>query len=202
MELLFKREQKSSLMGRVTFKLWGTVEFDEEETALVKRYDFNRAILIIAKQPKLFRKACFAGLISFIILGSIFLLIDFLSRWFIGWFVFSYVASFAEKFGMYGIYTLSPNFMWFALATLISIGRGYHYFHKHRGTILVRDLIHGRYFACDSVIDLARKEAWLETICAYFRQVMESAKHWDGTAHIPIEALPKDEARQVIIRGL
>mgnify|MGYP003626768741 CR=1 FL=1 len=79
---------------------------------------------------------------------------------------------------------------------------GYGYFHEKRETIYVKDLIHGRHFTCDSVIDLARKEAWLETITAFLRQVMESAKHWDGTERYPIEALPKDEARQVIIRGL
>jgi len=31
---------------------------------------------------------------------------------------------------------------------------------------------------------------------------MESAKHWDGTETFDIEALPKDEAKLVMIKGL
>lgn len=79
---------------------------------------------------------------------------------------------------------------------------GYFYFDRKRETIYVKDLIHGRYFSCPSVIELARKEAWLETVVAFLRQVMESAKHWDGTESLDVEALPKDEAKLVMIKGL
>ena len=79
---------------------------------------------------------------------------------------------------------------------------GYFYFDKNRETIFVSDLLHGRNFSCRSVIELARKEAWLETISAFLRQVMESAKHWDGTEAIPIAVLDKDVAKQIIIKGL
>lgn len=81
-------------------------------------------------------------------------------------------------------------------------GAGYFYFHQKRETIFVRDLIHGRYFSCPSVIELARKEAWLNLITSFLRQVMESAKHWHGTESLDVEALPKDEAKLVIIKGL
>ncbi len=79
---------------------------------------------------------------------------------------------------------------------------GYFYYDRNRETIFVKDLLHGRYFDCASVIELARKEAWLETITGFLRQVMESAKHWDGTETQPIEVLPKGEAKQLIIKGL
>lgn len=88
------------------------------------------------------------------------------------------------------------------LGLISGAGSGYWFFHENRETILVRDLMHGRNFSCPSVVELARKEAWLETITGYLRQVMESAKHWDGTETHKIEPLPKDEARQVILRGL
>jgi hypothetical protein len=81
-------------------------------------------------------------------------------------------------------------------------GAAFLYYDKHRETIFVKDLLHGRYFTCGSVIELARKEAWLESVTAFLRQVMESAKHWDGTEAIAIEALPKDLAKQVILKGL
>ena len=79
---------------------------------------------------------------------------------------------------------------------------GYFYYDKNRETILVKDLLHGRYFTCSSVIELARKEAWLETITGFLRQVMEGAKHWDGTEKRYIQVLPKNEAKQLMIRGL
>ena len=82
------------------------------------------------------------------------------------------------------------------------IGAGWWYANEKRETIYVRDLMHGRNFKCDSVVDLARKEAWLATVVSFLRQVMETAKHWDGTESQKIEPLTKDEARQVILRGL
>ncbi|HWT30356.1 MAG TPA: hypothetical protein VN240_04935 [Propylenella sp.] len=90
----------------------------------------------------------------------------------------------------------------FLLASAAGIGTGFWWFNEKRETVYVRDLLHGRHFSCDSVIELARKEAWLTTIVGFLRQVMESAKHWDGTESHKIVPLPKDEARQVILRGL
>jgi hypothetical protein len=88
------------------------------------------------------------------------------------------------------------------IALAAGIGAGYWWYHQKRETIYVKDLLHGRHFNCDSVVELARKEAWLETVVSFLRQVMESAKHWDGTERHTVEPLPKDEARQVIIKGL
>ena len=88
------------------------------------------------------------------------------------------------------------------IALSAGIGAGYWWYHQKRETIYVKDLLHGRHFKCDSVIELARKEAWLGTIVSFLRQVMESAKHWDGTERHAVEPLPKEEARQVIIKGL
>lgn len=90
----------------------------------------------------------------------------------------------------------------FLLGAIGSFGFGWWYLNEKRETIFVKDVMHGRYFSCKSVIALARKEAWLELVIAYFRQVMETAKHWDGTEHRTIEPLPKDEAREIILRGL
>lgn len=92
--------------------------------------------------------------------------------------------------------------MGFVLAVLGGGGAGYVYFHQKRETIFVKDLIHGRYFTCDSIIELARKEAWLGVVTSFLRQVMESAKNWDGTELLDIDALPKDEAKLVMIKGL
>lgn len=171
MDLLFKREQTPGKLAKVQFKLWGKIELDEEEQALVNRYRFHDAILIAAIQPNLLRKTIF------VVVG-----------------VFAIVfALLAGSMGFGGAFLLS---------TVAGIGAGYWYLNEKRETIFVKDLLHGRYFSCDSVVELARKEAWLETVVAFLRQVMESAKHWDGTERHTIEPLPKDEARQVILKGL
>ncbi|MCJ9430736.1 hypothetical protein [Kordiimonas marina] len=172
MDLLFKRSQTTGSMGRVAFRLFGKAEFSEEEDALIERYRFDEAVLIYAFQPGLIKQSAVRGFGVFLI----------------GWLLFFFM--FKSALGSA------------TLAVLVGVGYGFWYFHQNRETIYVRDLIHGRYFTCDSVVDLARKEAWLETICAFLRQVMESAKHWDGEVRNPIEALPKDEARQVIIKGI
>ncbi len=173
MDLLFKRSQTASEFGRVSFRLFGKTEFDDEEQELIKKYRLDEAVLIYTYQPTLIKKAFLRGFGIFVI----------------AWIVF---------FAMFGANAMFA----FALGVLAGGGFGYWYYHQNRETIFVRDLIHGRYFKCESVIDLARKEAWLETVCAFLRQVMESAKHWDGEVRFPIEALPKEEAKQIIIKGI
>jgi hypothetical protein len=92
------------------------------------------------------------------------------------------------------------------MTTLLSVaggaGAGYFYYDRNRESVFVRDLIHGRNFACDSIVDLARKEAWLTTVVSVLRQIMESAKLWDGTETISIEALSKEEAKYITLKGL
>ncbi|MEO1406518.1 MAG: hypothetical protein AAFV54_08505 [Pseudomonadota bacterium] len=94
------------------------------------------------------------------------------------------------------------GFLGFLIALAVGAGLGYWWYHQNRETIYVKDLLVGRHFNCDSVVALARKEAWLTTVVSFLRHVMESAKHWDGTERHEVEPLPKDEARQVIIKGL
>jgi hypothetical protein len=171
MDLLFKREQSQSRFVKVQFKLWGKIELDEEEKALIDRYRFHDAILIASLQPTLIRQTAIIGVLGF------FLAFGFLS---------TFMGSGSAVF----------------LGMIAGIGAGYWWFNEKRDTIFVKDLIHGRYFSCNSVVELARKEAWLETVVAYLRQVMESAKQWDGTEKHKIEPLPKDEARAVILRGI
>lgn len=81
-------------------------------------------------------------------------------------------------------------------------GAGYAWFNEKRETIFVRDLIFGRHFSCPSVIDLASKEAFLEQVVSFLRQVMESAKTWGGTETIDIPALGKAEAKYMMLKSL
>jgi len=167
MELLFRREQTSSRILKVTFKLWGKIELDDEEQALVKRYSLGDACLIEDFQPKLIRNAALFGT-------------------FIGILV-------------YLLFGFAPDGVRNLLMFLSVVGSGYWFYHQKRETIFVKDLLHGRQFGCRSIIDLARKEAWLEDRVAIFRQVVESAKHWDGTETISIDALPKKEAKELMV---
>ncbi|MFK7841708.1 MAG: hypothetical protein AB8B54_05540 [Sphingorhabdus sp.] len=87
------------------------------------------------------------------------------------------------------------------IALPIGIGAGFWWFHARREVIFVRDLLHGRTFKCGSVIDLVQKEAKLEGASFLLRQVVESSKQWDGTEKLPIEGLPRDEAKEVILKA-
>lgn len=171
MELQFRREQTAGKLARVNFKLWGKVELNEGEQALVTRYRFDEAVLIAVVQPNLMRQAVFVGIGAFIIATMI----------------LAKIAG-ASTGAMLGL--------------LAGGGATYWWINEKRETIFVRDLLHGRNFTCDSVIELAKKEAFLTTTVSFLRQVMESAKHWDGIERHTIEPLPKDEARQVILRGV
>lgn len=171
MNILFKRQQTSGQVGRVTFKLWSQIELDENEKAILKRYRFDEALLVDAIQPNLLRNSGIAGLVA----G-----------------VFAYIV----------VDVVAPANIALLLALAAIGGGAYWWYHNNRETVFVRDLLHGRHFACKTVIDLAQKEAWLTSMVAFLRQVMESAKNWDGTETIPIIALPKDEARQVILKAV
>lgn len=89
-----------------------------------------------------------------------------------------------------------------ALAAVIGLGVGYFWYHENRETIFVKDLIHGRYFKCPSVIELAKKEAWLKSTCSVLRQVMESAKNWGDSESFELEALSPEEAKYAMIKAL
>ncbi len=171
MGLLFKREQSAGTVGRVNFKLWGKIELDEDEQAIVTRNKLDESVLIEVDQPNLIRNAILVGLGFFAVIG--------------GFFFMQLSMSLSTIVGL-----------------VAGIASGYVFYHNKRETIFVRDLLHGRNFSCASVVELARKEAWLTYMVGFLRQVMESAKHWDGTERHTVEPLPKDEARQVIIRGL
>jgi len=167
MELLFKRAQSSSRLLKVSFKLWGKIDLDEEEQALVKRYSLGDACLIEDFQPKLIRNATLFGLFVGLVL--------------------------------YTLTAFMPDSVQNVLAILAIAGGGFWFYHQKRETIFVKDLLHGRHFSCRSIVDLAHKEAWLEERVAILRQVLESAKHWDGTETIAINALPKDEAKALML---
>jgi hypothetical protein len=98
-------------------------------------------------------------------------------------------------------YLLSSGTLGFVLGLAAGVGAGYWLMNEKRETIFVKDLLHGRNFTCDSVVELAKKEAWLEGACSMFRQVMESAKHWDGVERHTIDPLPKEQARELILRA-
>ena len=133
MQLLFKREQFSGIRGRVKFKLWGKVELDDNEQEIVLRYTFDKAILIEAIQPGLLRKSLIVGIIAGILTYIIAIIL------------FSFD-------GYIRLYSDTAVFS----AMIASVAVGYWYYNDRRETIYVRDLIHGRYFTCNSVIDLAR----------------------------------------------
>lgn len=177
MNLLLNRDQKSAALfsliplrigSGVTFTLQATLELDEEEQALLSKYNFTKSALVVSDPiddlKMAFRPALVLGILAFIVV------------WFFG--TFSTALSLA------------------IVVTLIMTGV---YFKTLREQIIVSDLLgNGRKFRCDSIVDLVKKEAYLQHICSYLRQVLESAKHWDDREVVPIPPLDKEEAKAAV----
>ncbi len=175
MKLLLKRNQTASAFGRLgrpTFKLRAQFDLENDEYLLIDKYKFGDSLLVAAVQPGMLWKAFFFGFVCFVVGGAV-------ASGFLGSITSGYIAG-----GLLGAFGT-----WF-------------FYDRKRETIYVRDLIHGRYFDCKSIIDLARKEHYLQHICGYLRQVLESAKHWDGTETVQIDPMTKGEAKLFMIRGL
>ena len=181
MQLLFDREQVSSALfslvplrigSGVTFTLHAILELDPEEEALIKHFKFTKAPLVVSDPVEDLRQSIRPA--SF--LG----IVAFLILW-----IF---ASFSTAFG---------------LAILVVFAMTIVYFKTLREQIIVSELLAGgRKFRCDSIVALIQKEAYLEYICGYLRQVVESAKHWHDREAIPIQPLNKEEAKQAVLQGL
>lgn len=97
MKILLKRSQSQGLFRSVRFKLWGKIELEDDEAAIIDRYDFDHAVLIFELQEKLLRWSIIIGFVSFV--PYFFLFAGFLGRaigtpiavaaaLFTGWFFF------------------------------------------------------------------------------------------------------------------
>lgn len=174
MKLLFRREQTSGRVGRI-----GRVQFK-----LWAKLELDADEDAIIKRYRFDEAVLIEAIQPTLIRNTILFAIGSFALAF-----FAFGMAFGTTYG--GL-----------LAILTGFAGGYWWFNEKRETIYVRDLLHGRYFSCPSVIELARKEAWLGVVTSFLRQVMESAKHWDGTETTEIDPLPKAEAKLVMLRGL
>lgn len=178
MNLLLKRDQTNSALFSLVplrigsgtiFTLHAELELDEEENALIQKYNFTKSPLVVSDPiedlKQAFRPALLLGIVTFVVV----------------W-IFS---SFSAAFG---------------LAVIVILGMTVVYFKTLREQIIVSDLMAGgRKFRCDSIVDLIHKEAYLQNICSYLRQVLESAKTWDDREAISIPPLSKEDAKQAVL---
>ena len=153
----------------VTFTLHAMLELDQEEEALLQKYNLTKAPLVVSDPiediKNSFRPALLLGILSF--------------------FVFWIVAEFSTAL---------------ILAFFVTLGMTAVYFKTLREQIIVSELLHGgRKFRCDSIVNLIQKEAYLEFICEFLRQLLESAKTWDDREAIPIMPLDRKAAKQAVL---
>jgi hypothetical protein len=180
MNLLLQRDQKDAAIfsliplrigSGVTFSLHATLELDEEEGALIRKYNFTKSVLVasdpIEDLKQSFRPAFLLGLIAFFVL------------WLIGTFTSALTIGMLVTLVMTGVY----------FKTL------------REQIVVSELLENGRKFRCDSIVELIQKEAYLQYICAHLRQVLESAKHWDDREVVSIEPLSKDEAKRAVLKA-
>ncbi len=181
MNLLLNRDQKDASIfslvplrigSGVTFTLHTTLELDQEEEALLRKYNLTKSVLVESdtfddlKQSS--RPALLLGLVTFVVI----------------WFI----ASFSTAFGLAVLVTLVMTGVYFK--TL------------REQIIVNELLAGGRKFRCDSIVALIQKEAYLEYICAHLRQVLESAKNWHDREVVAIPPLKKEEAKLAVLKAL
>jgi hypothetical protein len=150
MELLFKREQTGEGFRGVRFKLWAKLELDEEELRMIDHYRLDNAILIEGDESDLIKWSIGIGIVVWLLFGS----------------TIGLAMAFVTSFGFAAFISLG-----------VGIAAGVWWLNEKRETIMVIDLLQGRHFKCKSVIELAKKEAWVEGTVATLRQVMEGSKH-------------------------
>jgi hypothetical protein len=159
MTLLFKRNQKMVLMGRIKFQLWAKFDLTPEEKSLIDKYQADNAVVSFG-DPKTalrnWRIALIAGAILGILIGFIYIAV----------------------IGMWG----SLPFTLIAMGACI-----YLIHHQIREVIFVSDIISGRHFTCDSVITLIEKENLLFDTAGKFVRFLEEMKNWGGAAIITVE---------------
>lgn len=179
MNLLFNRDQKSSAFSLVPlrigkgvmFHLHAELELDEEESALIKRYGFASTPIVRSEAFDDLKRAAKPAFMVSLVAALLIVMFG----------------------GIYAAMTFVP--MVFVIMLAI-------YFNIMREQILVSDLLDGgRTFHCDSIVELIRKEAYLEGVCEYLRQVVESAKNWNDREVIPIQPLDKLAAKQMVLSG-
>jgi len=170
MDLLLKREQNRNWRGRVVFRLWVKTEMAEDERALIDRYHLDESCLLESDDTGHLKWAIAIGLIVFLIVGA-----------------------------AIGAETRDP-LAGVGSGAIAGVFAAYWWLNEKRETIWMRDLLYGRRFKCRSIIELAKKEAMLERTCIGLRQVLETAKHWDGVETRPVPVLPPEEAKEVVVR--
>lgn len=180
MKLLLSRDQSSGSLfslvplrigSGVIFKLQAELELDEEEAQLIKQYKLESAPIVVSN---IFDDIKMAMRPAFLLAV-------------LALFVFTGMGGFA----------IGAIFF-----SLVFLGMTGVYFHTMREQILVRTLLDGgKTFRCDSVVELIQKEAYLESVCQYLRQLLESAKHWGDRETIDIKPLDRAEAKQAVLKA-
>lgn len=180
MNLLLNRDQKSASLftlvplrigSGVMFHLQAELELDDDEQQLMSRYQFARVPIVVSDPIDDLKKS----IRPVTILG----LVAFVVFWWIGSFITA-----------------------MSLAILVTLVMTVVYFKTLREQILVSDLLNGgRTFRCDSIVELIHKEAFLEGVSEYLRQVLESAKNWHDREIIPIKPMDKAQAKKAVLRA-
>jgi len=159
MTLLFKRNQKMVMMGRIKFQLWAKFDLTPEEQSLIDKYQADTAVVSVGDPltaRRNWHRAIMWGAILGFLLGFIYLFVI-------------------------GIRGSLPF-------TIIAIGACIYFIHHQtREVIFVSDIIKGRFFTCDSVITLIEKENLLFDTAGKFLRFIEEMKNWGGAAIITVE---------------
>ena len=195
MELLYKRNQYTrptwTSMKKVFFKLHAQIVLSPEENDLINKYQLRDAIVIPVPQPRLIWHSIGIGLLAAVLSFGFFL---------------SIFGSPAVRRYLYYNHNPVLNFISetgaLPFAIVVAIAAAFVFYHLNRKTIYLRDLIRGRTFRTKSVVDQVDTENWVHGVVSYIRQLLETAKHWDGTEKFDVLPLDPEEAKKAVLPKL
>jgi hypothetical protein len=163
MNLLLQHNQKQSLFARQKFTLWAKFELTQAEWELIKKYQPQGAVLSPGDPKQAvskWRRAVVFGAISAVIIGLV-------NMHYLGGVLLTYISMLVA----WPVFT-------FVIYNLI------------RETILVGDVLTGRFFISRDVMALLDKEHTIREYAYGFRRFLDQMKTWgnvDATQVIPIE---------------
>lgn len=160
------------------FYLHASIEVDDEERQLLRKYGIDRATLSESDAATDIKNAY--GMAKYFGLIAAFIMLLFLSS-----------------------ATLETIISWLAYIPaawiLVTLLGTYLYYIHTSELIVVNQLINGgRNLRCNTVEELLKKEIFMEERCRYLQQVLVSARSWNDKEIIEIEPLEKHEARQAV----
>jgi hypothetical protein len=149
------------------FQLWAKFELREDENALITKYKVSKSVLVEGNTWQDIKKAAMYSCALSLI----------------GYILIS-ISAMRMRMPLFELILAIPLLTWAI-------------FNRIREKIIVRDILDGRNFTCNSIGILMEKEKTITDMAVMFRQFLEAMKNWDSREVIDIEPYAQPKLRVI-----